>query len=503
VTFVCRSRPPPSVTKKEPRNANVPRLRSHFANLAQALFVNALSQFLLTLVRQTVQFWAVQIFLSHSSRQKPLVREIKKSLPQHLNPWLDEEKLLFGDGLSTSIESAIKCDSDYVILFVDNYAARSEWVRKEIAWAFQAEKSYRRTILLPVVVEDGALDVFDNFEIHNRKHLTLKDYLESSVQSLSASISAELFALICRDIHRLRQPAAIGTFARIADAENLLLDQAKIIRKAIFPHRHTNPISNSKLLEIFSSYSQEEVAADEFEAILAVILQRNMIPGFVYDGSEAYLTEEHAKWKSDIQRDKKEKVARKAVELLKNSVKVFFDAGSTTEEIVRLLCRRIENRIITKITIATTSVNIADMISDCCVKMGFDDEFTAVQLFIPGGRIRPNTQAIVPIRPDAATQVPLLGEAIGGFDICFVGVNGVTVEGGFMTHLNAEANNKVDVLRISTSRIIVGDSSKVGLCLECKFADFGDDVLFITDANLQNEELKKITERYNAKVFLT
>ena len=39
----------------------------------------------------------MRIFLSHSSIQKPLVREIKKRLPQHLNAWIDEERLLFGE----------------------------------------------------------------------------------------------------------------------------------------------------------------------------------------------------------------------------------------------------------------------------------------------------------------------------------------------------------------------------------------------------------------------
>jgi hypothetical protein len=60
----------------------------------------------------------MQIFLSHSSRQKPLVREIKNGLPEHLGSWLDEEKLLFGDSIPQSIESVIKSDTDYVLMFI-------------------------------------------------------------------------------------------------------------------------------------------------------------------------------------------------------------------------------------------------------------------------------------------------------------------------------------------------------------------------------------------------
>lgn len=57
----------------------------------------------------------MNIFFSHSSKQKPLVREIKRSLPPYLKSWIDEEKLIFGDDLTTSIETTIKSDMDYVL----------------------------------------------------------------------------------------------------------------------------------------------------------------------------------------------------------------------------------------------------------------------------------------------------------------------------------------------------------------------------------------------------
>jgi hypothetical protein len=45
----------------------------------------------------------MQIFLSHSSRQKPLVREVMRNLPEYLGLWIDEQKLLFGDNQSCPI----------------------------------------------------------------------------------------------------------------------------------------------------------------------------------------------------------------------------------------------------------------------------------------------------------------------------------------------------------------------------------------------------------------
>src|SRR5436305_2009684 len=147
--------------------------------------------------------------------------------------------------------------------------------------------------------------------------------------------------------------------------------------------------------------------------------------------------------------------------MIRNGMRVFLDDVSTNEEIIRVVCKRIENRAITKITLATTSVNIADMISDCCVKTGFDHEFSAVTLFVPGGRIRPNTQAIVPAFNTLPRHIISMGECVGGFDLGIVGVNGVHTDDGFSTHDNPEAINKMDTQNVSTSRLIVGDSTKI------------------------------------------
>ena len=39
----------------------------------------------------------MKVFLSHSSRDQALVREVKGLLPDFLNTWLDEDSLCWGD----------------------------------------------------------------------------------------------------------------------------------------------------------------------------------------------------------------------------------------------------------------------------------------------------------------------------------------------------------------------------------------------------------------------
>lgn len=446
----------------------------------------------------------MQIFLSHSSRQKPLVREIRKHLPDHLGSWLDEERLLFGDRITGTIESTIREETDYVLLFVDEHAIASSWVQKELDWTLRTEVERDRTILLPVVIDADVTPQLATLKLHDRKYLSLKDFSELSVRALSEGISSELFALVCRDVHRLRHPQRSKTSLDVlADAEALLRAQAAAIQKAVFPHREQNPISREKLREVVATYDPALTGSQDFNAVLDAVVQRNMVPGLSYDGYEAYVIEEHASWKSELQRQKKEKVARKAAIGIKNGVKLFLDAGSTTEEIVRILCRRIETRALTKLTVATTSVNIADMLSDCCVKMGFDDDFSAVRLFIPGGQIRPCTQAIVPLeRGQNTRQILELAEHVGGFDMALVGVNGVHADGGFTTHDPSEAGSKAAILAAASTRAIVGDSTKIGLQLECKFAGFEDELTLVVDDDPESEPLQALLERHCAKILL-
>lgn len=443
----------------------------------------------------------MQIFLSHSSRQKPLVREVRKCLPGHLGAWIDEERLLFGDDIASSIEQTIKIDTDFVLLFIDASAAASAWVLREIEWTLEAERVAGRTILLPIAIEEAAIHLLDIPELQRRKYLVLRDFTELSVRTLAESISGELFALLCRDVHHMKNPAPRGLLDAVADADALLKSYAELIQKVIFPHRKANPISEETLREVVNSQLDAPIDAKAFEAILSKVLQRSLVPGLHTDGFELYLVEEHASWKSNFQRQKKERIAKRAASFIQNGMAIFLDAGSTAEQVVEIVCRRIEQRAITRMTLATTSINIADMISDCCVRMGFDDDFSAVRLFVPGGQVRPGTQAIIALPGQVTTQVAQLSQAVGGFDLAIVGVNGIHRDAGFTTHENPEATNKRDMIGAARRTLILGDSSKVGIALECPFATFDDDVLFVVDDDPDNPHLVEIVKLHPDRIL--
>ena len=51
----------------------------------------------------------MKIFLSHSSRDQALVREVKELLPSFLNTWLDEDSLCWGDSFpaQTKVDNSV------------------------------------------------------------------------------------------------------------------------------------------------------------------------------------------------------------------------------------------------------------------------------------------------------------------------------------------------------------------------------------------------------------
>jgi len=77
----------------------------------------------------------MKIFFSHSSRDKPLVREIRSYLPPHIRAWIDEDDLLVGEDLEQSIKSAITSTADFLVIFIGADSIRSHWVKRELDWA--------------------------------------------------------------------------------------------------------------------------------------------------------------------------------------------------------------------------------------------------------------------------------------------------------------------------------------------------------------------------------
>lgn len=156
----------------------------------------------------------MRIFLSHSSRDKALVREIRSHLPQHIDSWLDEEKLLIGKDLQVSIREAIQQDADFVVIFLGREAIGSKWVQKELQWALEREKALERVFVLPILLDDVWADVKPQ-EFQNRLYLKCFDQSAAAVKAVSEQLAEQIFAWLSAHLDKSKRADAPGQAQRI------------------------------------------------------------------------------------------------------------------------------------------------------------------------------------------------------------------------------------------------------------------------------------------------
>lgn len=143
----------------------------------------------------------MKIFLCHSSRDKALVREIRSLLPPHVKAWLDESELLVGMELENSIRKAIQRDTDYVVVFLGRDSIKSEWVRKELAWALDREKKIGHTFVLPVLLDD-VWDKVTPAEFKNRFYLKCFEQTQAGIRNFTHILSDQLFGWVCQRLEK-------------------------------------------------------------------------------------------------------------------------------------------------------------------------------------------------------------------------------------------------------------------------------------------------------------
>jgi hypothetical protein len=145
----------------------------------------------------------MRIFLSHRSRDKALVREFRSLLPRFLDTWLDEESLSWGDSFPVALRSSIQSGVDFLIIFLDNDALSSKWVKQELEWAIEREKELKRTFVLPILLEEVASENLPA-GFSERLYLRLSDFTRASVESLANRATLQLFQLVVESFSGLQ-----------------------------------------------------------------------------------------------------------------------------------------------------------------------------------------------------------------------------------------------------------------------------------------------------------
>ena len=110
------------------------------------------------------------VFLSHSSVDKPFVRELAAFLRQdpQITVWLDEAEIAPGDNIVTEIAAGL--DSDFVLFILSPASVASNWVREEWTDAFWDQTNKGQVKLAGVLYRECAIPHL----IRNKKYFDLR-----------------------------------------------------------------------------------------------------------------------------------------------------------------------------------------------------------------------------------------------------------------------------------------------------------------------------------------
>ena len=100
----------------------------------------------------------LRVFLSYASQDRPAVRELYQRLKTEgwIDPWLDEEKLTFGQHWTSVIEDALDA-ADVVLIFLSKNSVQKEgFIQRELnyAWEISLEKPRNVIFLIPFRLDD-------------------------------------------------------------------------------------------------------------------------------------------------------------------------------------------------------------------------------------------------------------------------------------------------------------------------------------------------------------
>lgn len=97
------------------------------------------------------------VFLSHSSKDKPIIRQLATDLTAAgVSVWLDEQNIRVGDSIPDSIAQGL-AESDYFLIALSDASVNSEWVKRELNSALVGELSRRNIRVLPVLLSPTAV----------------------------------------------------------------------------------------------------------------------------------------------------------------------------------------------------------------------------------------------------------------------------------------------------------------------------------------------------------
>lgn len=126
-------------------------------------------------------------FLSHSSKDKPFVRQLAADLTASgIEVWLDEQRIRVGDSIPEKIAQGL-AESDYFLIAISHHSADSAWVSKELNNALVQEVERRKVHVLPLRLDDAAIPS----AVSDKKYADFSKSYKSGLEDLISAMKGD------------------------------------------------------------------------------------------------------------------------------------------------------------------------------------------------------------------------------------------------------------------------------------------------------------------------
>lgn len=132
---------------------------------------------------------APQVFICHSSSDKPFVRKLAQALSgSGIRVWIDEAEIRVGDSLIEKIENGILASRNLVVVLSPTSVA-SRWCKEELRMALAMQIGGETIRVLPVLVADCTIPGF----LREKAYADFRDHADFSrvIGDLAGAIIAE------------------------------------------------------------------------------------------------------------------------------------------------------------------------------------------------------------------------------------------------------------------------------------------------------------------------
>src|SRR5262247_3447379 len=110
-----------------------------------------------SLIGKTFDFYSC--FISYSAKNQGFADRLYADLlAKGVRCWLASEDLKIGDKIRLGIDESIR-KNDKLLLILSKHSVVSDWVEKEVESAFEMERNQKRTVLVPIRLDDTVMKI--------------------------------------------------------------------------------------------------------------------------------------------------------------------------------------------------------------------------------------------------------------------------------------------------------------------------------------------------------